>query len=104
MNSTETDRDAALVHRIAGIFATMQVEVPRPDTDLFGKGLLDSLAFVDLVARLEQEFGITCTVEDLETDNFRTIERIADFVGRTVPVLSTKRWSKTGSHLKVNKA
>jgi D-alanine--poly(phosphoribitol) ligase subunit 2 len=70
-----------LHERIAGIFAgTLNVEVPSPDTDLFEAGLLDSLAFVELLLCLEQEFGVTTSVDDLEADNFRTIARIAAFV------------------------
>ncbi len=68
-------------HRIAGLFeAHMHVSVPSTETDLFESGVLDSLAFVDLLVKLEEEFGTTTTVEELEIDNFRSIARIADFV------------------------
>jgi acyl carrier protein len=35
---------------------------------------------VELLLRLEQEFGVTTSVDDLELDNFRCIDRIAEFV------------------------
>lgn len=54
--------------------------VPSVDTDLLDSGLLDSLAFVDLLVHLEREFGIKISLEDLETDNFRCISKIAEFV------------------------
>jgi D-alanine--poly(phosphoribitol) ligase subunit 2 len=58
----------------------MHVFVPSAEADLFESGLLDSLAFVDLLLKLEEEFGIKAAVDELEIDNFRSIARIADFV------------------------
>ena len=70
-----------LCERIAGVFAgALQLEVPAFDTDLFETGILDSLAFVELLLQLEREFGVTTSVDDLEADNFRTIDSIAAFV------------------------
>ncbi len=74
--------DRANVERqIAGLFEThMNVSVASVETDLFESGVLDSLAFVDLLLKLEEEFGIKTTVDELEIDNFRSINRIAEFV------------------------
>lgn len=58
----------------------LNLEVPAVDTDLFETGLLDSLGFVNLLLHLEQAFGVTTSLDDLEIDNFRSIARIADFV------------------------
>lgn len=70
-----------LRERIARIFVTqMNLTAPSPDTDLFETGVLDSLSFVTLLAHLEEEFGLTTSLDDLEFDNFRTIARIAGFV------------------------
>jgi methoxymalonate biosynthesis acyl carrier protein len=66
--------------RIAALFSEqMDVAVPSADTDLFDSGILDSLAFVDLLARLEEKFGIRVAIEDLEVENFRSIAKIAAF-------------------------
>jgi D-alanine--poly(phosphoribitol) ligase subunit 2 len=74
-----------LYDRIAGIFsASLNVDVPSIDTDLFEAGLLDSLAFVELLLQLEREFGVTTSVDDLDAGNFRSIARIAEFVGERV--------------------
>ena len=72
--------------RIIRLFSdALQRDVPTPDTDVFEAGILDSLAFVDLLAALEREFGIGIALDDLEVDNFRSVARIADFVAaRTV--------------------
>lgn len=72
---------SALRGRIAGLFlARFKLEVPSVDTDLFETGALDSLAFVELLLSLEQEFGIRVSIEALEIDHFRSIARIADFI------------------------
>ena len=72
---------ASVERRIAELFAAhLSVSVASADLDLFESGVLDSLAFVDLLVRLEEEFGTRATVADLEIDNFRSIARIATFV------------------------
>jgi D-alanine--poly(phosphoribitol) ligase subunit 2 len=81
-----------LRERVARLFSgAMNLDVPSADTDLFDTGVLDSLAFVELLLQLEREFGVTASVADLEVENFKSIARIADFVrarqagGRPVP-------------------
>jgi D-alanine--poly(phosphoribitol) ligase subunit 2 len=67
--------------RISWIFSNhLNLPVPSRDTDLFEEGLLDSLAFVDLLVQLEREFGVVVEPEDLEFDHFRTISLIAEYV------------------------
>lgn len=60
----------------------MHTEAPAPGTDLFETGVLDSMAFASLVVHLEQEFGLSISVDDLELDNFRSLEKIAEFVAK----------------------
>ena len=75
-----------LPERIAGLFSrALHVDVPSFDTDLFDAGILDSLAFVELLLQLEREFGIRASVEDLEMDNFRSVTCIAGFVAARTP-------------------
>ena len=70
-----------LRERIAGVFSSaLHLDVPAFDTDLFDTGVLDSLAFVELLLQLEREFGVTTSVDDLEVENFRSIDSIAEFV------------------------
>jgi D-alanine--poly(phosphoribitol) ligase subunit 2 len=67
--------------RVADLFSgVLNLDVPSVDTDLFDTGVLDSLAFVELLLQLEREFGVRTSVDDLEVDNFKSIARIADFV------------------------
>jgi len=76
-----------LRERIAGLFShALNLDVPSVDDDLFDTGVLDSLAFVQLLMSLEREFGVRTSAEDLEVDNFRSITCIADFVARRAAV------------------
>ena len=56
----------------------LNVDIPNPTTDLFDTGLLDSVMFVELLLLLEQQFGVTVSLDDLEIDNFRSVARIAE--------------------------
>ena len=75
--------EEAVVARVTALFAEqLNVEVPAAGTDLFETGILDSLRFVELLAALEEAFGIRVAVEELEIDDFRTVSRIAQFLAR----------------------
>lgn len=58
----------------------LNLTVPTPQTDLIGEGILDSLALVDLIMHLEGEFGFAVEPDQLELDNFQTVERIGQMV------------------------
>jgi acyl carrier protein len=60
----------------------VHIEVPSADTDLMELGLLDSLTLVELMANLEEEFGIHISFDEIELDNFRSVARIAEFVNQ----------------------
>ena len=48
--------------------------------DLLESGILDSLGILDLVAFVEQNFGILLSDDELLPENFQTIERLSAFV------------------------
>ena len=52
------------------------------DTDLFASGLVNSLFAMELVLFVEENFEMAVENEDLELDNFRSIDAIADFIER----------------------
>jgi len=58
----------------------LHIEIPSVNTDLLETGALDSLGFVELLLYMEKEFGITVAFDDLELDNFRSIEKIEEFM------------------------
>jgi methoxymalonate biosynthesis acyl carrier protein len=61
---------------------------PGPDEDYFALGLVNSLLALELVAHVERRFAIAVEVEDLDLDNFRTLNRVTAFVcrKRSVPL------------------
>lgn len=46
------------------------------DTDLFEAGL-DSMAIMQLLIRIESEFGVRLRVGDINRDNFSTVRKIS---------------------------
>jgi acyl carrier protein len=60
----------------------LNIEVHAPEADLIEEGLLDSLVFVELLVGLEDNFGISMDVVDLNIEDFRTVRRIGQLVAR----------------------
>jgi D-alanine--poly(phosphoribitol) ligase subunit 2 len=56
--------------------------VASPDIDLLETGLVDSIGLVELILELEERFGVSLPMEDLEIDDFRSVYRIADLIVR----------------------
>ena len=82
MDNVRSD-GSELRRQIAQLFTEqLSVEVPTYDTDLLDSGVLDLLKFVELLVHLEQEFGTQVQLNEFEWDNFRSIDRIAQFVIR----------------------
>jgi D-alanine--poly(phosphoribitol) ligase subunit 2 len=71
---------------MSGIYAALRdrllVIVGSADVDLFDTGLVDSIGLVELILELEDRFGISLPMDNLEIDDLRTVRRIADLVLR----------------------
>ena len=52
------------------------------DRDLFASGLVSSLFAMELVVHLESSYGISIVGTDLQLDNFRTVQKMAELVLR----------------------
>lgn len=63
------------------------VEYLKDDTHLIENGFLDSLMILNLLAFLEENFGILLSSEETNPENFETIQSINDLV---VKKLTTK--------------
>lgn len=61
------------------LLETLNLEVSSAHEDLIATGLLDSLKIVQLLVELEQRLGMKVPLNDLEIDNFRTLETITNF-------------------------
>ncbi|MBF0378458.1 MAG: acyl carrier protein [Desulfamplus sp.] len=53
-----------------------------PDLDLFASGRVNSLFAMQLVLFVEKEFGFKVENEDLDYENFKSIDAILGFVQR----------------------
>ena len=54
----------------------------RDDEDIFATGFVNSMFAMQLVQFVESTFGITVESDDLELDNFRSIDAITALVMR----------------------
>ncbi|HEY7770610.1 acyl carrier protein [Longimicrobium sp.] len=54
----------------------------RDDEDIFATGYVNSMFAMQLVQFVEQAFEVTVEGEDMEIDNFRSIDALAGFVQR----------------------
>lgn len=72
---------SGLCDQVGTIFRNdLHINPPTIETNLIETGLLDSLAFIDLLVHLEKTFGLKITLENLEIDQFHSIATIAAFV------------------------
>jgi acyl carrier protein len=53
-----------------------------PSENLLAKGIVDSHGVMELVAFLEERYGISVRDEDLTPENFESVARIEEFVTR----------------------
>ncbi len=59
-----------------------------PDQDIFEAGYGNSMFAMQLVAFVESHFGIEVDADDLDIDNFRSINRVASLVARKQSLVS----------------
>jgi len=79
MNDKADAVEKFVVEEITGDF----VSSPIPhDEDLLAADLIDSLGITELVNFLERTYGIKIGDDDLQPDNFRSIDAIVSFVDR----------------------
>ncbi|HEX5431828.1 MAG TPA: acyl carrier protein [Bryobacteraceae bacterium] len=60
----------------------LMLKVESPDTDLLKTGMLDSLRLVELLFHLEEQFGVRIPIEDLDTEDLRSVHSIAELLTR----------------------
>lgn len=61
------------------LYARSDVQV-NPDDGLLAKGIIDSLGVVELIAFIEDQFGIEVGDDDVTEQNFGTLADIATYV------------------------
>ena len=69
--------------KVASFFsAKFRAAALKDDDDIFASGFVNSLFAMQIVLFVEKEFGVSVENEDLELDNFRSVNAIAGFVAR----------------------
>jgi acyl carrier protein len=59
------------------------VESIAPDEDLLATGIIDSHGFMELIAFLDQQYGIVVPEDELKPENFQSLDAIDAFVQRS---------------------
>ncbi|HYP25635.1 MAG TPA: phosphopantetheine-binding protein [Blastocatellia bacterium] len=54
----------------------------RDEDDIFQLGFVNSMFAIQLVAFIEKEFDIVVDDEDLDIENFNSVNALAGFIGR----------------------
>lgn len=73
--------DPGVSERVQQLFLeTLNVQVPSVEADLIESGLIDSLALVELLFAIEREFSVSLPLDDLEIENFRSVNRISEVI------------------------
>lgn len=67
---------------LALVSKRVNMEIPSAETDLIEVGIIDSLALVDLLLRIEEEFGVRVPLEELEIDDLRSVAGLAKVIVR----------------------
>lgn len=60
----------------------------QDDEDIFAVGFVNSMFAMQLVLFIEQEFQVSIENEDLELDNFRTINAMVSLLERKASILA----------------
>lgn len=58
----------------------LQVEVPDNDMNLMENGIIDSLALVNLILAIEEEFQVSISLEETDLQNFETINKLNSLI------------------------
>lgn len=61
---------------------SLTIEKVDIDEDLIESGMLDSLALVQLMVALEESFNITIAPEELDIEDYRSVNSMAKMIAR----------------------
>ena len=77
-------KDTSQVKRVIRDFINNSINVDGlgDDENLFESGIVNSLFAVQLTTFVEKQFGIEVGTDDLEIDNFKSVNATAAFVAR----------------------
>lgn len=58
------------------------IEKIKDNTLLFEEGIFDSLGFLSLISFLNEEFGVEVENQELNEENFESINAVVEFISR----------------------
>jgi acyl carrier protein len=67
---------------VGDIAAGRGIESIAHDRDLLAEGIIDSLGITELIAFLQEKYAIEVDDDDIDAENFRSIDGIAAFVAK----------------------
>ncbi|HCC36024.1 MAG TPA: D-alanyl carrier protein [Ruminococcaceae bacterium] len=59
----------------------IKIDTISDDDNFFEKGLVNSLFAMQLVSFIEKEFGIVIDNDELDIENFQSINAVTNFIG-----------------------
>lgn len=77
---TKTTQRDPITYRVHRIFLDkLELDV-EPDTNVIESGALDSVSFVKLLLELEESFGVSVDVAELDLADFQSVSSVARLV------------------------
>lgn len=64
------------------VLSSVNIDSIDYDMDIYEEGLISSLFAIELMTFLEKNFDIKITTNDLDMDNYKSINSITEFVCR----------------------
>ena len=77
---TGHDTTEGVIHQM--LREKLGLDIPAPDTDLLQSGIVDSLAFIELIVQLEETFSILIPMDKIDIEGFCSVSKIAAVVER----------------------
>lgn len=65
-----------------------RTSLPSAQESLIEQGLIDSTGVLELIAFLEESYGITVADEEMVPENLDSVARIVAFIDRKAPAIS----------------
>jgi acyl carrier protein len=83
MTSVNAGREGGVKETVRRfILSSINIADLKDDDNLFESGLVNSLFAVQLMTFIEKNFGIEVGMEDLDIENFKSLNAAAAFVAR----------------------
>lgn len=73
-------------YKIKEILREIKPDILKFDKDLINEGIVDSFDIVRIVAELEEEFNIQFNIEEIESDNFKSVNNIINLVKNKIDI------------------